>query len=127
MERHDIQTEADIQLLVDSFYKQVLPDPLIGFIFTDIAQLSWEKHIPIMYQFWGSILLGKGNYEGNPMSPHFALDKKVKLEPAHFNRWLQLWQATIEQHFTGPVAADAIKRAKNIAALMQYKIEQNRV
>ncbi|TAH05859.1 MAG: group III truncated hemoglobin, partial [Sphingobacteriales bacterium] len=58
MERHDIQTAADIQLLVDSFYKQVLPDPLIGYIFTDIAQLSWEKHIPIMYQFWGSILLG---------------------------------------------------------------------
>ncbi|MFM2362997.1 MAG: hypothetical protein RLZZ316_1899 [Bacteroidota bacterium] len=127
MERHDIQTAADIQLLVDSFYKQVLPDPLIGYIFADIAQLSWEKHIPIMYQFWGSILLGKGTYEGNPMSPHIALDKKVKLEPAHFKRWLQLWEATVQEHFNGPVATDAIKRAKNIAALMQYKIEQNRV
>ena len=127
MLKHDIISEADIQLLVDSFYKKVIHDPIIGFIFTDVVQLSWEKHIPIMYAFWTSILLPPSNYHGNPMSNHFELDKKVQLTQEHFDKWLLLWEQTVNENFAGSKAEEAITRAKNIAAIMLLKIKQQRV
>ncbi|MBI2269269.1 MAG: group III truncated hemoglobin [Bacteroidetes bacterium] len=127
MNKHDISTEADIKLLIDSFYKKVIADPTIGFIFTNIVALSWEKHIPIMNSFWGSVLLGKNTYSGNPMIKHIELDKKIMLKKEHFDKWLLLWEDTVHENFSGENAREAISRAKNIASLMQFKIEQNQV
>lgn len=122
----DISTRAHIEVLVDEFYKKVITDPVIGFIFTDVVKLSWEKHIPVMYSFWGSMLLGENTYKGNPMVKHMELDKLTTLTPQHFNRWLELWIATVQEHFAGPKAQEAIDRARSIAGVMLYKIEQNR-
>ncbi|MBL7892859.1 MAG: group III truncated hemoglobin [Bacteroidia bacterium] len=126
MNKHDILTEADIKLLIDAFYKRVIADPIIGFIFTDVVALSWEKHIPIMNSFWSSVLLGKNTYSGNPMIKHIDLDKKIMLKKEHFDKWLQLWENTVQENFTGENASEAISRAKNIASLIQFKIEQSR-
>jgi hemoglobin len=123
---HDIQNEIDVALLIENFYKKVIPDPLIGPFFTDVVQFSWEEHIPIMNKFWGSVLLGSGSYGGNPMVKHFLLDKKSNLNKIHFDRWLELWEKTVNENFSGDKASDAILRAKNIAGLMQHKIVQNR-
>ena len=122
----DIETREDIEQLVDSFYKQVLQDPQIGHFFTEVVQLDWEKHIPVMYDFWESILLGASRYKGNPMVKHFDLDQKASLEAVHFERWLALWEQTLKKHFTGPKAAEALSRARQIAALMQVKVQQQR-
>ncbi len=122
----DISTRAHIEVLVDEFYKKVITDPVIGFIFTDVVKLSWEKHIPVMYSFWGTMLLGENTYKGNPMVKHMELDKLTTLTPQHFNRWLELWIATVQEHFAGPKAQEAIDRARSIAGVMLYKIEQNR-
>jgi hemoglobin len=123
---HDIITEDDIAELVDAFYSKVVVDPVIGFIFTDVVELSWEEHIPIMNAFWGSILLGTGTYRRNPMQKHIELDKRVLLVPEHFNRWLELWELTLLEHFSGPTAEHALARAKNIAAVMQHQLRQSR-
>ncbi len=126
MNKHDISTRADIELLVDSFYKKVLVDPIIGFIFTEVAQLSWEKHMPIMYAFWSSVLLPPSDYTGNPMGKHFKLDKEVHFTKAHFDRWLELWEQTVNDCFVGDKANEAVTRARNIAALMFHKITEQR-
>lgn len=123
---NDIASQEDIQLLVDSFYQKVKLDPVIGFIFTEVVPISWEEHMPVMYAFWGSILLGTSTYQANPMAKHLALDQKVTLTPEHFERWLRLWKSTVREHFSGEKAEEAISRASGIAALMQYKVEQNR-
>jgi hemoglobin len=85
MDKKEIKTAKDVHLLVDTFYEKVIHDPIIGFIFTEVVQLSWEKHIPVMYAFWGSILLDEHSYSGNPMMKHIELDKKIALTPAHFD------------------------------------------
>ncbi|HLP51622.1 MAG TPA: group III truncated hemoglobin [Chitinophagales bacterium] len=123
---HDISTTADIKVLVDEFYKKVIADPTIGFIFTEVVQLSWQKHIPVMYSFWGSLLLGENTYKGNPMIKHMELDKLVTLTPAHFHAWLQLWVSTVNENFKGPKADEAIDRARSIAGIMLLKVEQSR-
>ena len=100
-------------------------DPTIGYIFNDVVQLSWEVHIPVMYNFWETILLSGTAYKCNPMSPHIELDKKEPLTEEHFNRWLELFTQTIDQLFEGEKANEAKTRARHMAALIQFKVQQS--
>ncbi|HMR42362.1 MAG TPA: group III truncated hemoglobin [Saprospiraceae bacterium] len=122
----EIRSREDIEFLVDTFYKKVLDDEVIGYIFTEVAKLDWDSHMPVMYDFWETMLLGNMLYKGNPMLKHIALDQKEKLTAQHFDRWIQLWRETLENHFTGEKATEAIQRAEMMRQLMQYKIEQSR-
>ncbi|MCB0729026.1 MAG: group III truncated hemoglobin, partial [Ignavibacteriae bacterium] len=111
-----------IKLLVDRFYEKVIIDPVIGMIFTEVVELSWEKHIPVMYSFWNSILFGANTYTGNPMIKHIELNKMFPLKTDHFERWLLLWEETVYENFSGEIADQAVSRAGNIASIMQTKI-----
>jgi len=64
-----------------------------------------------MYKFWGTLLLGTNDYQGNPMTKHFELNKKTALLPEHFERSKKLWFSTLENLFDGEVASEA-KRAQ---------------
>ena len=117
---HDITTEDDIRTLVDSFYSEALRDPLLGPIFMDVAKLDVEKHLPLMYSFWSTMLLGAGTYRRQTLLAHLKLQEH--LAPAHFARWLELFERTLDTHFIGPTAEMARQRARNIAAVMQARM-----
>ena len=68
--KKDIITRKDIELLVTNFYGKIKKDILIGPVFTDIARVNWEKHLPLMCDFWENVLFYSGNYQGNPMDLH---------------------------------------------------------
>lgn len=121
----DIQNNQDIEKLVDGFYRQVLSDPLIGHFFTEVVQLQLDKHMPIMYSFWESVLFGTGNYSGNPMTKHIKLNQQSVMKPEHFNRWVSLWESTVSSLFEGVKADLAISRARNIAAIMSHKVSES--
>jgi len=121
----DIENRSDIELLVTKFYRKVLADDLIGYLFTEIVQLDWDQHMPTMYDFWESTLLYAGTYKGNPMTKHLALNRKEPLTSRHFDRWLSLWEKTVNENFSGPKATEAVQKANQIATLMKYKIEQD--
>ena len=126
MDKKDITSETDIKNLIDKFYTKVIADPVIGFIFTDVINLSWEKHIPVMIAFWSSVLLGTNGYTGNPLTKHIELDKKIPLTKIHFERWIELWENTIAENYKGKIADEAILKAKNIASVLQIKIGKNK-
>lgn len=119
----DICTRADIELLVDQFYKKVINDEVIGFFFTQVVKLDWDHHIPTMYDFWESNLLGNPTYKGNPMAIHKHLNEKHNLSKVHFDRWLELFHDTVDELFTGEKAELAKSRATSIATLIQIKIQ----
>lgn len=122
----DIASRDDVILLVDHFYKRVLEDDLISKFFTEVVVLDWDKHIPVMYDFWEMALLDKMVYKGNPMLKHIALDKTSRLEEAHFDRWIALFEVTLDHLFAGPKVALAKQKASSMKMLMLHKIEQNR-
>ncbi|WP_343744379.1 group III truncated hemoglobin [Chitinophaga sp.] len=124
MERKQITSRADIQLLVDSFYEKVKTDAVIGYIFQDIAQVDWGKHLPVMYDFWEQLLLDSNRYGRNTMAPHFALNQKIPLQPVHFDRWILLFETTVNELFTGEKAELATSRAHSIKDIMQFKMQQ---
>jgi hemoglobin len=120
--KKDIQNADDIKLLVDEFYEKVVDDKDLGPIFTDVAKVNWGHHLPIMYAFWESTLLGTPGYKGNPMDAHFKLNQKIELTGAHFSRWKSLFIQTVKENFEGEIAELAEDKAVSIADLMFYKI-----
>jgi hemoglobin len=114
----DITTEADVKLLVDAFYDKVNQDVLLAPVFNDHARVNWEQHLPVMYRFWSSILLGTASYNGQPFAKHAFLP----VNQAHFSQWLLLFYNTITEHFQGPNAEEAKLRAANIGRIFLNKI-----
>ncbi|MBC8046797.1 MAG: group III truncated hemoglobin [Fimbriimonadaceae bacterium] len=124
----DIENKADIKIIIDSFYDKVKTDELIGHIFNDIANVNWEHHLPIMYDFWDFAILSNGTYARNVMTPHFALNEKIKLLPEHFGRWIKLFNETIDALFSGENSEAMKKRAHIIAETLKYKLgEKNKL
>lgn len=119
----DITTSEDIKTLIDSFYEKVKADDVIGYIFNDIAHVDWPHHLPRMYAFWEFLLLSKDTYKGNPMEVHQKLHRQVRLTEEHFNRWLQLFHLTVDEHFEGLVAQDAKNRSNLIVLTWKPKFD----
>lgn len=119
--RSDIQNRTDIILLVDTFYDKIKTDPVIGFLFTDVAHVNWESHLPRMYDFWENILFYTGNFEGNPMQKHKKLHHKHPLTIQHFHHWNKLFNETVDELFQGPKTEEIKERAMHISSVMQIK------
>lgn len=118
----DLSNRADIERLVDAFYQQVQADDLLGPIFNDVAQIDWSAHLPRMYDFWESVLFGAPAFKGNPLSVHRLLARQASMTEREFGRWIALFEATVDQLFSGPVAGEAKARAARIATVMQFHI-----
>ena len=118
----DIENRKDIEQLIDTFYAKVRADELIGFIFNDIARVNWQKHLPVMYDFWENIIFYTNNYSGNPMMVHMHLNQRTPLTKEHFERWLQLFTSTVDELVEGAKATTAKEKAQSIAAIIQIKI-----
>jgi hemoglobin len=116
--KNEIRTEEDIKKLVDTFYSKVNKDELLSPVFNDQAKVNWEEHLPKMYKFWGTQLIGTADYFGRPFPPHAELHIKVE----HFQRWIKLFLETVDELFQGITAEMAKQKAKNIAVVFQYKL-----
>lgn len=118
----DITTREDIDTLLRTFYTEAMADPVIGYLFTDVAKLDLDHHLPVIGAFWETVLLGRPVYTGNPMRPHQQLHALSALRAEHFQRWFAIWAASVEARFSGPVASNALRRAAIIAETMQHHL-----
>lgn len=119
--KKDLRNRKDIEKLVDTFYKKVKTDTIIGYLFNDIAQVDWTNHLPKMYDFWENILFYKGNYSGNPMTAHKELHQKSAMTQQHFQHWIFLFKTTVDELFSGAKAEEIKDRAFNIANALMAK------
>ena len=116
---NDIQSSADIKLLVDTFYSRIRQHALLGPVFaTRIADDNWQPHLEKMYRFWGTLLLYTQEYSGSPFDKHIGL----MIGAEHFKEWLALFDDTVDSLFKGDVANIAKERAHNIALTFEYKL-----
>lgn len=111
----DIQTEDDVKLFCDEFYRKLLADDRINRHFLHLDMMT---HMPKIYNFWNSILLGLSIYKGNMIESH----KSLELSKEDFPIWLRHFESTIRNHFEGEKADEAISRANTIAMTMRYKL-----
>lgn len=119
MKTKEITSRNEVEVLVNSFYDRIRKDELLAPIFEGIIQDNWPIHLEKMVRFWESLLLGNNTYSGSPFAPH----AKMPVEAQHFERWLDLFNLTVDDLFHGDVAEEAKNRASKIAYMFQYKIQ----
>jgi hemoglobin len=119
----DIESRADCERLVRAFYSRALTDPIIGFLFPDVAKLDVEAHVPQIASFWETILLGAQSYRGGAFRPHVELHYKVRLRSGHFERWLILWRETVDELFAGERAELAKSHALRVARAFYSRLQ----
>jgi len=119
---HDIEDRADCERLVRAFYGRALADDVIGWLFTDVAKLDLEAHVPRIASFWETILLGAQSYTGGAFRPHAELNAKARLRRGHFERWLWLWRMTVDELFAGERAELAKAHAERVARAFQDRL-----
>ncbi|BEV45769.1 group III truncated hemoglobin [Afipia carboxidovorans] len=109
--------ETLIANVVDEFYTRVRADELIGPIFnTRIA--DWSPHLAQMRAFWGSVALMTGEYHGQPMRKHLPLP----VDAEHFDRWLKLFEETVNDLCNPKAAEHFMERARRIAESLELGI-----
>lgn len=111
----DVHLRSDIEEIVARFYAAVLKDPIVGFIFTDVAKIDLEHHLPVIVDFWADSLFHEGRYSGNPLRKHLELHEVVALKPGHFTRWLYLFNRAVDEAHAGANAETMKRRAERVA------------
>ena len=121
---NDINSREDIERLIKAFYVKMLDDIVIGFIFTQIAKVDLDEHLPIICDFWESLLFNKPVYRrgSKVMEVHHEINKKIVLKKGHFTRWLYLFHTTVDELFEGERANRAKERAVSIADTIQKRL-----
>ncbi len=119
----DLENRDDVRALIVEFYRRAFADPLIGPIFTDVAKLDLDHHLPIMCDFWQTVLFRAGLYRRNALQVHMALNARFPLESQHFDRWLTLWTQTVDDLFAGEAAELAKRQAGRIAGSMLRRVQ----
>lgn len=122
----DVATRTDIDQIMAAFYDKLLKDSNINYIFTDVAKIDLETHLPHIADFWEQNILGTGNYRNNVLRIHLDLNDKSPLNATHFLTWLTHFNQTVDAHFIGEKAELMKTRALSIATVMQIKIAQTR-
>ena len=108
---------AMISPLVEAFYARVRDDAQIGPVFAARIE-NWGPHLAQMKLFWSSVALSSGVYQGRPMPKHLPLP----IDARHFDRWLELFEATTRDLCPPTAAAHFIERARRIAESLELGI-----
>jgi hemoglobin len=123
----DIQTPEQIFTVVDEFYKKLLADDKISFLFTDVVKIKLEEHLPILVTFWSQAILGMGGYVNNLTQIHLDVNAKSYLSKELFEIWLTHFEAAIDENFEGFNCERMKNQAHNLSTIMQIKIAQQKV
>lgn len=118
----DIACRADVEALLRDFYGRAFADDLLGPVFVDVARMDLEMHLPVMADFWMTALFRTGDYHRNAFVAHARLHALAHLTPAHFARWLALWQQAVDDRHVGTKADLAKVQAGRIATSMSRRL-----
>jgi hemoglobin len=120
--RTDLACRADVDALLWRFYGDVLDDDMLAEPFADVRAKGLATHIPVMCDFWETVLFRAGLYRRSALQAHRDVHDRIPLSASHFLRWLALWNATVDEMYRGPVADHAKLQAARIAKAMHRRL-----
>jgi hemoglobin len=135
-------TYESIQDLVQVFYDRVRDDEILSPVFNKALGDDWAPHqaklvefwstivpgtnsfkgnvypthMAKLVEFWSAVVLGSNSFKGNVYGTHMAL---TGIEPAHFERWLRLFEQTARELFDQQSAEQFLKTARRGASSLQ--------
>jgi hemoglobin len=115
----DLDSREAIEAFVDRFYTRLLADEQLAPVFLDVAGIDLSVHLPHIKDYWCKLLLGERGYRRHTMNIHRQLHGKQPLGAGDFQRWLALFNATLDEGFSGEQTERARRIAAAIAGNMQ--------
>jgi len=109
----DVMTANDIGVIVQRFYRALVPDPLLGSLFEEYG-VDWAHHIPKLERYWRHVLFDEPAPAVNTIAAHAPVQRAVPFDRRHIDRWLELWEETVDELFVGPFAERAKVRARQV-------------
>jgi hemoglobin len=113
---HTDLDRAFIGSLVRTFYGRIRRDERLGPIFARAINGDWEPHLEKMTDFWCSVMLKDGSYQGRPVPAHLKLKTVVEKD---FAIWLRLFGETAHDLCPPDLAEIFIERAERIATSLK--------
>lgn len=119
----DITNRADVFLLVDTFYKRIRKDAVLGPIF-DRNIKDWDAHLVVLTDFWETQIFLVRKYNDNPLIKHVEVDVKEghTINEKHFGIWINHWVQTVDSLFEGDKAFTAKNRARKMASFIHINM-----
>lgn len=116
--------EENIEILVRTFYTQVLKDELLAPFFIeklgdDLQNRDWQEHLTLLTEFWKFVALGYDDYDGNPLQPHFHIEG---LSREAFSGWLNLFHHTVDSLYTPSTGEYFKQKSTDIAENFMRKL-----
>ncbi|MEO1260400.1 MAG: group III truncated hemoglobin [Bacteroidota bacterium] len=123
--KNDIQDRSDIRKLVTAFYEKLLKEEEFRHLFLEVAEIDVLEHIDVLIDFWESVLFQVGKYKRDLVDIHLGLNQKYHfgLKEKHFKDWLEIFNSTVDDLFTGNKAKDAKDRALSLATIIKMNID----
>ena len=120
--KKDIENREELEEFLRAFYKKAFADELIGRFFTEVVQLDLKTHIPVIANFWESVVFNKPSYRKNVMEVHRHIHDLSKIKKEHLDRWVKIFTETLDEQFEGYKTELMKQRARSIATLMDIKL-----
>lgn len=118
----DLTNRVDVEALLRCFYGQVLVDDILAGAFAEVSAKGLESHLPVMCDFWETVLFRAGLYQGSALQVHRTVHDRHRLSGKHFLRWLEVWIDTVDRMYRGPRADQAKIQATRIARAMHRRL-----
>ncbi|MEO3757679.1 group III truncated hemoglobin [Mycobacterium sp. B14F4] len=118
----DLADRADVEALLRRFYGRAFADAILAEPFSELRDAGLASHLPVMCDFWETVLFRAGLYRRNAFHVHRQLNERHPLSARHFARWLTVWIDTVDEMYRGPVAERAKLQAERIAGSMSRRL-----
>lgn len=116
---------TNIEKMVRTFYAMLIKDDIVGPFFiktlgTDLKNDKWNEHYIVLDNFWLMLMTGEKSYKGDPFLPHVSIGQ---LNEETFDRWLELFNKHVHQHYVSDIAKKFNQRAEILAKKFMQGLE----
>ena len=116
---------ASVEKMVRSFYAKLVRDEIVGPYFiralgSDLGNDKWYEHFRTLDNFWLYMMEGDEGYMGDPFGPHAFIGK---LSAETFERWLEVFNAHVHEHYTREIAEKFYRKSEILAKRFMVNLE----
>ena len=119
----DLDERTEIAEFVTRFYRQIAQDERFHHYFDVLARVDWDVHTRDLTDFWSAVLLAEPDRDpAAVLEAHRWLHEATAFHVELFDRWLDIFDTTLDEGWCGPVAERARRRAHGFAWAMAKRL-----
>lgn len=119
----DLDVRDEVAEFVRRFYRHIAQDDRFHPYFETIAHVDWDVHVRDLTDFWTGVLLtGRDRDPVRVLEAHRWLHDATPFDAELFDRWLEIFETTLDAGWTGPVAERARRRAHGYVWAMAKRL-----